>query len=401
MDLKFINKLIKPSKTKIAMLVIDGLGGLPKNQEKQSELELANTPNLDILASKGICGLQQPVGPGITPGSGPGHLSLFGYDPLKYKVGRGVLAAMGINFELKPGDIAARGNFCTIDENDIVLDRRAGRISTDKNKELCKLLTNIKIPNVEFYIETVKEHRFLIVMRGDNLSDKIIDTDPQEIGKKPLYPKALLNESEKTSELINQFLNQSQKILRDQYPANMILTRGFSQKPNWPSFEETFGLKSAAIASYPMYRGLARLLGMQILETDKKIEDEFYTLEKNWDDYDFFYIHVKGCDSAGEDGDFERKIQIIEEIDNQIPKLIDLKPDVIIVTGDHSTPSILKYHSWHPVPLLLWSKNCRSDNVKFFNENSCITGGLGPRYPAVDIMPLALANANRLEKYGA
>ena len=401
MDLKFINKLIKPSKTKIAMLVIDGLGGLPKNQEKQSELELANTPNLDILASKGICGLQQPVGPGITPGSGPGHLSLFGYDPLKYKVGRGVLAAMGINFELKPGDIAARGNFCTIDENDIVLDRRAGRISTDKNKELCKLLKNIKIPNVEFYIETVKEHRFLIVMRGDNLSDKIIHTDPQEIGKKPLYPKALSYESEKTSELINQFLNQSQKILRDQYPANMILTRGFSQKPNWPSFEEAFGLKSAAIASYPMYRGLARLLGMQILETDKKIEDEFYTLEKNWDDYDFFYIHVKGCDSAGEDGDFERKVQIIEEIDNQIPKLIDLKPDVIIVTGDHSTPSILKYHSWHPVPLLLWSKNCRSDNVKFFNENSCITGSLGPRYPAVDIMPLALANANRLEKYGA
>ena len=272
---------------------------------------------------------------------------------------------------------------------------------TDKNKELCKLLTNIKIPNVEFYIETVKEHRFLIVMRGDNLSDKIIDTDPQEIGKKPLYPKALSTESENTSELINQFLNQSQKILRDQYPANMILTRGFSQKPNWPSFEEAFGLKSAAIASYPMYRGLARLLGMQILETDKKIEDEFNTLEKNWDDFDFFYIHVKGCDSAGEDGDFERKVQIIEEIDNQIPKLIDLKPDVIIVTGDHSTPSILKYHSWHPVPLLLWSKNCRSDNVKFFNENSCITGSLGPRYPAVDIMPLALANANRLEKYGA
>jgi 2,3-bisphosphoglycerate-independent phosphoglycerate mutase len=345
MDLDFVRKLKKPAETKIVLLVIDGVGGLPRESDNLTELETANIPNLDSLASRGICGLQQPVNPGITPGSGPGHLSLFGYDPTKYQVGRGVLSALGIDFELKPQDVAARGNFCTIDGNGHVLDRRAGRISTEKNEELCNLLREIELPGVDVFVETVKEHRMLLVLRGEGLSDKIIDTDPQEVGKKPLQPKSLSSEAEKTASLIKQFLNQVSEILTDYHPANMLLLRGFSKKPDWTTIEDAFGLKSAAIASYPMYRGLAKLLGMHILETGKTVKDKFDTLTDNWDEFDFFYLHVKKVDSAGEDGDFERKVAAIEEVDKEIPKLIDLNPDVIIVTGDHSTPSLLKLPS--------------------------------------------------------
>ncbi len=401
MDLNFIQKLIKPADTKIVLLTIDGLGGLPRKQDNKTELEAANTPYLDSLATKGICGLQQPVFPGITPGSGPGHLALFGYDPVKYQVGRGVLSALGINFDLKSNDVAARGNFCTIDSNGQVTDRRAGRIPTEKNIELCKLLQNIDLPETEFFIETVKEYRFLLVLRGEGLFGNLIDTDPQMIGKKPLQPKGLSPETEKTVKLVTNFVNQAREILKDQHPANMILLRGFSKKPNWPLIKDVFGINCAAIAAYPMYLGLARLIGMEILKTGQEIKDEFDTLKNHWEKFDFFYIHAKKTDSAGEDGDFNQKVARIEEVDQQIPKLLDLNPDVIIVTGDHSTPSLLKYHSWHPVPVIIYSKYCRPDNVDKFGERSCISGGLGPCFPAKDLMPLALANAGRLEKFGA
>ncbi len=401
MDLDFIRKLTKPAETKIVFLIIDGLGGLPDNSHKLTELEKANTPNLDLLASQGICGLQQPVKPGITPGSGPGHLGLFGYDPIKYQVGRGVLSALGINFDLKPEDIACRGNFCTINQEGIVIDRRAGRISTDKNKKLCELLRTIKIPDVDLIIETVKEYRFLLVFRGKDFSSDIIDTDPQTVGMKPLKPQARSQNAEETANIVVDFLDQARTVLKNQHPANMVLLRGFSKKPNWPSMKDVYGLNCAAIAAYPMYRGIAKLLGMHILETGETIKDEFKTLENKWNDFDFFYVHIKKSDSAGEDGDFNRKVSVIEEVDKEIPQLIDLNPDVIVVSGDHSTPSLLKYHSWHPVPTILWSKYCRADNVEQFGERSCITGGLGPMFPTTDLMPLALANANRLEKFGA
>ena len=401
MDLSFIQRLIKPADTKIVLLVIDGLGGLPRKQDLLTELEAAKTPNLDILAAKSVCGLQQPVKPGITPGSGPGHLALFGYDPIKYQVGRGVLSALGINFKLEVKDIATRGNFCTVDNNGNIIDRRAGRMPTDRNIELCKLLRNIRLPDVNIFIETVKEYRFLLVLRGEGLSGDLIDTDPQIIGKKPLEPRGLTSEAEKTVNLVRNFITQAKEVLKDQSPANMLLLRGFSKKPNWPTIKDVFGLNCAAIAAYPMYRGLAKLIGMDILETGQTVKEEFDTLTKNWNEYDFFYLHVKNSDSAGEDGDFDRKVAKIEEVDEHIPKLLDLNPDVIIITGDHSTPSLLKFHSWHPVPVLLWSKYCRADKVKKFGERDCITGGLGPRFPAVDLMPLALANAKRLEKFGA
>ena len=402
MDISLIQKLVKPADTKIVLLIMDGIGGLPNENDNCTELESAYTPNLDALAKESICGLQIPISAGMTPGSGPGHLGVFGYDPLTYQVGRGVLAANGIGFDLQDGDIAARGNFCTVDEHGTVTDRRAGRISTEINQKLCTLLQEqINIPNVEVFIKTVKEHRFLLVLRGKNLSGQIKDTDPQEIGKKPFDPVVTDPSAEYTANLISQFIHQTQNILRDQHPANMVLLRGFSEKPCWPQMPECFGLKAAAIAAYPMYRGVAKLIGMDVLETGDQIVDEFNTIKKHWDEYDFFYVHIKKTDSYGEDGDFDKKRSIIEEVDTYIPFLKNLHPDVIVITGDHSTPAKLKAHSWHPVPVMLWSADCRKDGVETFGERACITGGLGPRLPAVDLMPLALANAKRLEKFGA
>lgn len=401
MDFDILQPLIKKNDSKIVFLIMDGIGGLP-NEGNNTELEAAYTPHLDKLAEESICGLQTPVATGITPGSGPGHLGVFGFDPLKYQVGRGVLAANGVGFDLHHGDVAARGNFCTVDEQGKVTDRRAGRISTEKNQQLCALLRDkVSIPGVDVFIETVKEHRLLLVLRGKNLSGKIKDTDPQQTGVPPLSAKATDKDADHTVDLIAEFLSQAQSILKDEHPANMVLLRGFSERPKWPMMQECFGLKSAAIAAYPMYRGLAKLIGMDVLETGQSIKDELQTLEEHWDDYDFFYLHVKKTDSYGEDGNFESKKAVIEEVDRLIPRLRRLQPDVIVVTGDHSTPSKLAFHSWHPVPVLLWSEVCRKDEVSLFGERACLRGGLGPRFPAVDLMVLVLANAKRLEKFGA
>ena len=401
MELEFIEKLAKPASTKIVLLVLDGLGGLTSEIDQLTELETALTPNLDKLAKRSTCGLHQPIAPGITPGSGPAHLALFGYDPIKYKVGRGVLSALGVDFDLTQNDVAARGNFCTLDEDGKVSDRRAGRISTEKNQKLCASLSEIQLPNIELIVQTVKEHRFLLVMRGEGLSGEVADTDPQAIGQKPLKPKPRTPDAQKTADLINEFIHQASAKLADAHPANMVLMRGFSKRPNWLTMSQAFQLKAAAIAAYPMYRGVAKLIGMDVLDTGSTIEEEFDTLEKNWADYDFFYLHVKPTDSAGEDGDFDRKIKIIEDVDKMLPRLLDLVPDVLAVTGDHSTPALMGTHSWHPVPVMLWSKSCLPDNVDHFGERACMNGGLGPAFPAKDLMPLMLANALRLDKYGA
>ena len=402
MNFDTLKQLVRESQSKIVYLVMDGLGGLPQEKGGLTELESACTPHLDDLALRGICGLHQPVGPGLTPGSGPAHLGLFGYDPLVYQVGRGVLAALGINFELQHGDLVARGNFCSIDEKGRVTDRRAGRIATEKNKELCaKLRKEIDIPEVEVFVETVKDYRFLLALRGKEFSEAIHDTDPQQTGALPLPPKAIKKEAESTLPVIEEFIKQAKEILKDEHPANMALLRGFSILPDWPKMQEIFGINPAAIAAYPMYRGVAKLIGMQVINCGEKIEDELEALKSSWEDHDFFYLHIKPIDSAGEDGDFERKMELIEKVDSLIPEIQECNPDVIVVTGDHSTPAVLRSHSWHPVPLLIWSKYCRPDNVERFAENACIAGALGPSLPAVQIMPIALANALRLDKYGA
>ncbi len=388
---------------KIVLLVMDGLGGLPMEPGGKTELETADTPNMDKLAASSMLGLHQGIRTGITPGSGPAHLGLFGYDPLKYEVGRGALSALGIDFELQESDVAARGNFCTVDEQGLVTDRRAGRIPTEICEHLCDLLNEkVSIPGVEVFLRPVKEYRFLLVLRGEDLKANIEETDPQYVGKKPLPAKAIDEASAKAAELTNEFVRQAAEILKDEHPANMLLLRGFAQIPEWPKFPEIYDLKSIAIAMYPMYRGVSKVVGMYSPPAAHDYEEEIDMLEENWDKYDFFFVHIKKTDSYGEDGNFAAKVGEIEKVDKLLPRIMALDPDVLIITGDHSTPAVMKSHSWHPVPVLFYSKNnSRPDNVISFGERACTQGSLGVRFPAFELMPLAMAYAGRLEKFGA
>jgi len=386
--------------SKIVMLVADGLGGLPMTPGGLTELETAKTPNLNALAALGVQGASIPVKPGIAPGSGPGHLGLFGYDPLQYKIGRGALEATGIGFALKDGDVAIRCNFCTIDASGKITDRRAGRISSEESAPIAVSLRQIKIPGVEIFVEPVKEHRFVVVFRAPGLGGNVADTDPQKTGVPPLDPVAQDAASQRTAEIAKEFLAQAKKILAGHPKANFHTMRGFANKPTLPSYREVYGLRAAAIAVYPMYKGLASLVGMDIVGTAQTLDEQVDTLEKAWGDYDFFFLHYKYTDSTGEDGNFDAKVARIEELDAAMPRITKLKPDVLIVTGDHSTPSYLKSHSWHPVPTLLVSDCCRPDPHRAFNESTCITGGLG-HFEAQYLMPLALSNAGRMGKYGA
>jgi len=386
--------------SKILLLVIDGVGGLPL--DGKTELERAEIPNLDNLVSRSICGLTDPVGYGITPGSGPSHLALFGYDPLKYIIGRGVLEALGIGVELTPKDMAARGNFATMDSRGIIVDRRAGRIPTEKNREICALLGKEieKIKGVKVFIRPGKEHRFVAIFRGDGLNGPLSDADPQKNGEKARPARALSSRAKKAEEVVNSFIKKASEVLKSQHPANTVLLRGISKVPRIPPMGELFNLSPAAIATYPMYRGLARLVGMEVLQTGDGIQDELRTLRENFAKFDFFYLHIKQTDSSGEDGDYEKKVKIIEEVDRYIPEILDLKFDVIVVTSDHSTPALLKSHSWHPNPFMLWSRFIRVDGVNRFTERDCSKGSLG-RFAAVNAMALMLANGLKLRKFGA
>ncbi len=398
-------QLFVKNDSKIVMYVADGLGGLPQHPGGKTELETANTPNLDKLAKEGVCGGSIPVALGIAPGSGPGHLGLFGYDPVKYLIGRGALEATGIGFKLEKGDVAIRANFCTIDASGNITDRRAGRIPTEESAPLAIKLREVKIPNVQVFVEPVKEHRFVIVLRGTGpnqgkLGDFVHDTDPQVTGVPPLEAKAGNHESEPTAKILNEFIRQAKELLKGQPKANCATLRGVASKPHLPSYEEVYGLRAAAIAVYPMYKGLAQLVGMDVIGQAKTLDEQMEVLKENWSKYDFFFIHFKYTDSTGEDGDFDAKVRRTEEYDAAVPKIMALKPDVFIATGDHSTPSMLKSHSWHPVPTLLWSKHCRTDACEKFGEADCLRGGLG-QFEAKHLMTLALANAGRLGKYGA
>jgi 2,3-bisphosphoglycerate-independent phosphoglycerate mutase len=396
---ELVKSLARSTPSKIILFVLDGLGGLPDPKTGKTELETANIPNLDRLAKMGVCGLSEPVAAGITPGSAPGHTALFGYDPIEVSIGRGVLEAVGIDFPVKHGDVLVRGNFCTVDKNGNITDRRAGRISTELNAKLCPLL-EMTIEDVRILTAPVREHRFVIAFRGTGLSPEVTESDPQITGVPPSPVKALSSKAAKMARIANQFAKSAGIILKKQKPANMVLMRGFSRTPHLPSMLEVYQFKPAAIATYPMYRGLARLVGMDILPAGNTLDDEIAALKKYYNSYDFFFLHVKKPDAAGEDGDFARKVQVLEEIDRSIPAIMRLKPDVIVVTGDHSTPSVLKGHSWHPVPTILYSQYCRPDDVTAFSEKACLKGGLGI-FPATHIMPLAMANALKLNKYGA
>jgi 2,3-bisphosphoglycerate-independent phosphoglycerate mutase len=401
-------RLAKDSGGKIILLVMDGVGGLPLQVDGPTELEAATKPNLDRLAREGSNGLSIPIARGIEPGSGPGHLALFGYDPLHYEVGRGALEAAGIGIALEPGDIAARGNFCTVDENGLITDRRAGRISTEKADVAAQALDTITLPGVEVTVREVKEHRFALRLRGAGLDPRIQDTDPLDVGRAPLpaqpAPEAADDPAARhTAELVNHFVSLASEKLKAYHPANFVNLRGFAGDPALPKFKDVYRLNAACVAVYPMYKGVSRLVGMDIIDTDAHDTplDEFNRVADAWASYDFFFVHVKYTDSRGEDGNFDAKVAVIEEVDAALPALLDLNPDVLIVTGDHSTPARLKSHSFHPVPTLLWAPATHMrDYVTGYGEREAMKGALG-QIPAADLMQLALAHAGRLSRYGA
>jgi len=399
-----IQDLVRDLKTandsKIVMLVADGLGGLPREPGGPTELEAANTPNLDAVAKAGVSGLMFPIMRGITPGSGPGHLGLFGYDPVKNLIGRGALEATGIGFKLENSDVAIRCNFCSLDADGNITDRRAGRIPTEQSAPLAVKLRDVKIPGVEVFVEPVKEHRFAVIFRGEGLGGNVEDTDPQKTGVPPLQPVAHDDASRKTAEIAKQFYARAVEILKDQEKANGVTMRGFSRKPDILTYEEVYGLRPAAIAVYPMYKGLAQLVGMTIEGQPGTLAEEIDVLEKAWGDYDFFFVHYKYTDSRGEDGDFDAKVKATEEFDSIVPRVEALGPDVLIVTGDHSTPSRLASHSWHPVPTMIKAADARRDECQTFGETEALKGELG-HFDAIYLMPLALAHAGRLGKFGA
>jgi 2,3-bisphosphoglycerate-independent phosphoglycerate mutase len=381
MDLDLARQLSQENDTKIVLFVMDGLGGLPHPETGRTELETAHTTHLDMIAKESLCGFTQPVGIGITPGSGPGHLGLFGYDPMVYNIGRGVLEAVGIDFDLQPSDVAARGNFCTIDGDGLITDRRAGRISTERCAELVADLRKIDLNGAELFVE-------------------VSDTDPQKEGAKALEASSTAPEGDATAALVGKFAGEAEKYLANKSPANQLLLRGFAKRPSWPSMPDVFKMRPAAIAHYPMYRGLAKLVGMETLDVGPTIEDSLTTLRESWGSYDFFFVHYKYTDSAGEDGDFDRKVDKLEEVDAAIPGIVDMGPDVLMVAGDHSTPAVMAAHSWHSVPFMMRAPHVRADGCDMFTENSLRKGALGT-IPAKEALPLAMAHAGKLAKYGA
>lgn len=406
MEPDLIRRLAIPGESKVVLCVMDGLGGLPGTRGR-TELEEADKPHLDHLAEMGATGQTIPVGIGITPGSGPGHLALFGLDPLRFEVGRGALEATGIELELGPDDLAARGNLCTVDAEGRIVDRRAGRVATEVTSEIAGLLSTIDLPGVELTVRAVREHRFALVLRGAGLSVAITETDPQRTGVAPLAaePTATARGEDdqaatRTAKLVNAFISEAGLRLRGREQANALTLRGWAMRPELPQLPDLWRLRAAAVASYPMYRGLARLVGMDVLDAGDSIGTQIEALRRHWEEYDFFFVHWKQTDSAGEDGDFARKMHAIHDFDTALPGILDLRPDVLVVTGDHSTPATMAGHSWHPVPLLLWGDHVRVDESHGFGERECARGGLGT-IPAREVLPLAFAHAGRLTKYGA
>ena len=398
-DVEELRDCYTKTPSKMVLLVADGLGGLAHPETGKSELETAHTPNLDALAQKSACGLTTPVLPGVAPGSGPGHLALFGYDPLKHQIGRGALEALGIEVELASGDVAARGNFCTVDGEGLLTDRRAGRIPTELSAPICDRLDRIEIPGVQVDVFSVQDYRFVLRLRGEGLSELVTETDPQVTGAKALEVMALKPEAQKTADIVNEFVKQAAHLMSEEDRANMLLLRGFAQMPSLPPMGEVYRLDPAAIAAYPMYRGLATVAGMSVIPTGKTFADEVDTLRANWDKHDFFFIHYKPADAAGEDGDFDSKVRCLEELDPFITQILELEPDVLMVAGDHATPAVMAAHSWHPVPFMLHSKLTLGQGIPTFDEKACALGAIGS-VPATSVMVLGLSHAGKMTKFG-
>ena len=402
MDITALWEELNQPGDRIVYVVLDGGGGLA-GPDGRTALEQAKTPNLDRLADQGSCGLLEPIGPGITAGSGPGHLALFGYDPLRFRIGRGVLSALGIDFDLQPGDVAARVNFASCDETGAVRDRRAGRIATEVNRQLCqKIREQLELPfDGEAFLETVSEHRAVLVLRGEGLGGEINDSDPQAIGRRPRELEGADAKSDRTADLVTIFLDQAAQVL-DGETANCLLLRGFQRFDPLPSLYQRFGLRGLCLARYPMYRGLSRLLGMDVVPRPADSEEMVTRFVESFEEteHDLIFLHFKATDKAGEDSDFPQKVALIEQIDEQLARVMATEPDVLVVTSDHSTPASMGAHSWHPVPVVIHGRYARRDPVSRFDEFSCGRGILGLR-PGIHLMGLAMANARRLRKFGA
>ena len=401
-----VPRLARRTETRILFVVMDGLGGA-LGVDGQTALERASHPNLDRWATEGALGRYVPIAPGITPGSGPGHFGLFGYDPLGVEVGRGVLETLGLGVPVAPGDVTARANFATAGPDGRLTDRRAGRIPTTEASLLAKALGRAvpRIEDVAIEIHPGLEHRFALVLRGPGLSDAVSDTDPQREGVAPLDPLPQAPAAEKTARLTSEWLRRAKEFLRTQARANAVLLRGFSGRPSLPTLADRARLTPVAIAAYPAYLGVARVLGMDVepgVSPKSTIADEVSALERAWTKaYDFFFLHVKPTDAAGEDGDEARKARVIEEFDREVPRIAALRPDVVLVTGDHSTPGPMKGHSWHSVPFLLRGRWVEPDAQTRFDEAACAAGRFGGFFPALSLMPVALACAGKLSKFGA
>ncbi len=402
-DFDLMYELSQEEGGKILLVVLDGLGGLPRKSDGLTELEAAKTPNMDRLAREGSVGLNIPVARGIAPGSGPAHLGLFGYDPLRYNVGRGVLSAFGIGVHVGEGDVAARGNLATINDDGVIVDRRAGRLSTEECEKRLELLRQIEIRDLEIDLVPEKEYRFVMVMRGRRLNPYVSDTDPQVVGHAPLQAEPLVPEAHRTADLVNRWMGEAATMLKGHEPANAALLRGFGTDPRLPKFEEIYKLRAACVAVFPMYKGVARAVGMDIIETNSADTpaDEFKRVAAIYPNYDFVFCHIKTTDSSGQDGSFDSKVAIIEAVDKALPTLLNLNPAVTIITGDHSTPATFRAHSWHPVPTILYAPETHMpDRAQCFGERECLCGALGQFY-SVELMPMALAHAKRLERFGA
>ncbi len=405
-----MKELAQPADSTIVLIVLDGLGGLPVPElGDQTELEAAQKPNLDGLAQRSSLGLLEPILPGIAPGSSAGHFGLFGYDPLKYYVGRGVLEALGVGVDLERGDIAIRANFATADLSQgrpVILDRRAGRPPQSETERLCAKLAGqaTEMGGVQILIRPVKEHRFLVVLRGEGLGDGVTDTDPganDRPARDPM-PDPDTEENRRTATVAKKLIETFSQVLLGEEKANFVLLRGFSRRPEWTSFRELYQLNACAIAVYPMYRGLAQLVGMKVIHfSGSQIADEIACLRNVWGQFDFYFLHIKGTDSAGEDGNYVAKKEVIEEFDRFLPDVLALNPTVLAITGDHSTPARYRAHSWHPIPLLLFSPwSLPVPEASSFGERSCLKGSIG-KIPSEYLMPLLLAHAGRLKRYQA
>jgi len=410
--------------SKVLIVLLDGLGDRPsRSLNGMTPLQMAHKPGLDELAAEGITGIMDPVAPGIPVGSDTGHLSILGYDPYRYYTGRGPLEALGAGMDLRPGDVAFRVNFATVGDDWTVIDRRAGRISTEEARALGEAIREMAAGfDSEFRFEFLStvEHRGVLVMRGDGLSDEVTDVDPHREGVKAEMPRprSQTPEAERTARELERFLRRAREVLESHplnvervkkglRPANAILPRGAGKMPKLPSLRERFGVSSVVIAGGALYRGVCRAAGMDVrivptatgtLNTD--LNAKFNAAFESLRTYDLVFLHIKGTDTASHDRNPAVKASFIEKVDRELRARIDQLQDVVVcVTGDHTTSSIDGRHHGDPVPILIWGEGVRRDKVVRFDEVSCADGALG-RIRGLDVMNVLMDLVGRVEMFG-